>query len=207
MSLRRDANRSRVIMTLLAIAILISLLPTISFAQEKDTPKAEIFGGYSWYNPGGTVLGTKLPSLNKGWDAAFTYNAKSWLGLTADVGGHYKRGLNAYTYTFGPQFKFRGGEHFTPFVETLVGWTHLTPTGLQERNAPAFIGGGGFDVNVNRWFSWRLIQADYVYTTYRDKTLMTSSERLDGARIQSGAVFSFGGGKPLPPAAASCSAA
>lgn len=206
MSLRRDAKRSRVGFALLTMAIVVVFSIT-SLAQEQDAPKVELFGGYSWYNPGGSVLGTKLPSLNKGWDGAFTYNFNKWVGLTADVGGHYKRGLNAYTYTFGPQLKYRNSEHFTPFVELLAGWTHLSPTGLQARNQPAFIGGGGFDVNINKWFSWRVLQADYVYTTYRDKSLMTTSSRLDGARVQSGAVFTFGGGKPLPPAAASCSAA
>jgi outer membrane protein OmpA-like peptidoglycan-associated protein len=206
MSLLGDERRSRFGLTLIAISIVLLVSSIASFAQE-ETPKVELFGGYSWYNPGGRVLGNKLPSLNKGWDGSFTYNFNKWAGLTADVGGHYKRGLNAYTYTFGPQFKYRNTEHFTPFVELLAGWTHLSPTGLQDRNQPAFIGGGGFDLNINRFFSWRVLQADYVYTTYKDKSLMVTSSRLDGARVQSGAVFTFGGHKPGPPPAASCSAA
>ena len=210
MSLRREATRGRVVMTLLAIAILISFLPVFSFAQDDNPPKAEIFGGYSWYNPGGTVLGTKVPSIAKGWGAAFTYDFGKWWGLTADFNGHYKTEANIYSYTFGPQFKFRNSEHFEPFAQVLVGWSHIAPgvsTGLMTRNEPTIMGGGGFDLKINRHFSWRILQADYVYTTYRDKNLMTTSTRFDGARLQSGAVISFGGGKPPVPAAASCSAA
>lgn len=207
MSLRRDAKRSRVVLTLLAIAFLISFLPLTSFGQDNPTPKAEIFGGYSWYNPGGTVLGTKVPSLPKGWGAAFTYDVNKWLGFTADFNGHYKQEVNVYSLAFGPKFTVRSLEHFQPFAETLVGFSHLVPSGLQTRNEPTFIGGGGFDIPINSHFSWRLIQADYVYTTYRDKSLMLTSERFDGARVQSGAVFTFGGAKPGPPAAATCSAA
>jgi outer membrane protein OmpA-like peptidoglycan-associated protein len=207
MSLPRDAKRSRVVLALLAIALLASFLPLTSFAQDTNPPKAEIFGGYSWYNPGGTVLGTKVPSIPKGWGGAFTYDVNKWLGFTADVNGHYKREVNVYSFTFGPQFKIRSSDHFQPFIELLVGFSHIDPSGLQTRNEPTAIGGGGFDIYLNRHFSWRLLQADYVYTTYRDKALMLNSERLDGARIQTGVVFAFGGAKPLPPAAASCSAA
>jgi len=207
MSLVRSAKPSHVAVTLLAVAILISFLPVISFAQDQNPPKVELFGGYSWYNPGGTVLGTKVPSLNKGWGGAFTYNIGKYFGLTADVNGHYKREVNIYNFTFGPQFKYRGDEHFQPFLQVLGGWSHIDPSGLQTRNEPTLMGGGGIDLNINRWFSWRMIQADYVYTTYRDKNLMTTSARLDGARVQSGIVIGLGGAKPLPPAAASCSAA
>ena len=207
MSLHRDAKTSR-FMLVIAVAILASILPLASLAQEPTTPKVELFGGYSWYHPGATVLGTKVPSITKGWDSSLTYNFNKWWGLTGDVGGHYKREVNAYTFSFGPQFKYRSAEHFEPFAHVLAGWMHQDPSGLQTRNAPMFIGGGGFDLTINRWFSWRLLQADYVYTTYRDKNLMTTSTRFDGARIQSGAVVNFGGkGKALPPAAATCSAA
>ncbi len=208
MSLRRDAKRGRVTLTLLAIAILVAFLPIASFAQDANNPpKVELFGGYSWYNPGGNILGTKIPSISKGWGAAGTYNFNRWVGLTVDVGGHYKNELNAYTYTAGPQFKFRSSDRFTPFIETLVGIEHQTPRDAATKTNFAFIGGGGFDININRYFSWRLIQADYVYSTYKDTGIgMTQAARLDGARIQSGAVFTFGG-KPELPVGASCSAA
>lgn len=207
MSLRRDAKRGRVVVTLLAIAILVALLPIASFAQDANNPpKVEVFGGYSWYNPGGTVQGYKIPSISKGWGAAVTYNFNRWIGVTADLGGHYKREFNAYTYTFGPQVKFRSSDRFTPFIETLIGVEHQVPEGFASKTNLAFIGGGGFDININRYFSWRLIQADYVYSTYKDPSIMSNSARLDGARLQSGALFTFGG-KPELPVGATCSAA
>jgi outer membrane protein OmpA-like peptidoglycan-associated protein len=208
MSLRREATRSRVVLALLAIAVLVALMPASSLAQDANKPKVEVFGGYSWYNPGGTVLGEKVPSITKGFGTAFTYNFKPWWGLTADWSGHYKKDIaNVNTFTFGPQFKLQNAEHFKPFAQVLAGWAHISPSELQTRNHPAIIAGGGIDLEINKYFSWRMLQADYVYTTYRDKSLMTHPERFDGARIQSGALFTFGGSKPLPPAAASCSAA
>lgn len=207
MSLRRNAKCSRVSLTLLAIAILACLLPAALVAQDQTPPKVELFGGYSWYNPGATIQGFKLPSISKGWGAAATYDFNRWMGLTFDVGGHYKNELNAYTFTAGPQFKFRSSDRFTPFMETLIGIEHQSPRAAATKTNFAFIGGGGFDLNINRRFSWRLIQADYVYSTYKDTGIgMTKGVRLDGARLQSGALFTFGG-KPEPPVAASCSAA
>lgn len=207
MSLRRNAVTNHTLLTLIVVAVVLALFPTSLAAQEEKPSKFDIFGGYSWYNPGGSVPVTgKLPGIPKGWAASGTYNFNKWVGITADFGGHYKTQMNAYTFAFGPQLKYRG-ENFMPFAEALVGWTHLSPKGLATTNQPAFIGGGGIDYKVNRWFQVRVIQADYVYTTYKDKALQVTSNRFDGARVQGGALVTLGGGeKPLPVSAA-CSAA
>lgn len=195
------------LLVVFAVALMITLLPVSSFAQDEH-PKFELFGGYSWYNPGGKIEGTKVPSFNKGLGIAGTYYMNKWFGLTADYGYHTKDSSSVHSGLFGPQFKIRS-EHFQPFAEVLFGFTHAKPLNLDTKNSPAIAAGGGFDIPIAHWFSWRLIQADYLYTTYKDKThlQMVNSERFDGARIQSGALFTFGGaGKPLP-VSASCSAA
>ena len=209
MSLCRDAVLRRAFVLLLASFFVITLLPVSSAAQDNTNyPKAEFFGGYSWLNPGGrmSTFG-KLPGISKGWDASGTYNVKKWLGLTADIGGHYSDPANVTTFLFGPQFKFRS-EQFTPFLETLVGVAHIGPkSGFMDKNSPAFAGGGGFDFKITNHVMWRILQADYLYTTYKDKTLDTTTSRWDGARVQGGLVFTLGGvEKPLP-VSASCSAA
>jgi len=208
MSLRSRAATSRVLQTLLALAVVLALFPASSVAQDNTNyPKVEIFGGYSWYNPGGSLpISGKVPGIAKGWDAAATFNFKRWAGITADVGGHYKDVANVGTYLFGPQLKYRG-DQFTPFIEVLGGFTHISPRGLLDRNQPAIAAGGGIDYKINNYFQWRVIQADYIYTTYRDKTLQVTTNRWDGARVQGGGVFTFGGNEKSLPVSAACSAA
>jgi len=208
MSLRCSAA-NRALFVFLAIAVVVALFPTSLVAQDDKTyPKAEIFGGYSWYNPGGSLPTTgKLPGIPKGWGAAATFNFNRWAGITADFGKHYKDVVNVDTYLFGPQLKYRG-DQFQPFVQAFAGFTHISPGFVSpHRSQPAFAGGGGIDYKINNWFQWRVLQADYIYTTYKDKNLQVSPSRWDGARVQSGGVFTFGGNeKPLPVSAA-CSAA
>lgn len=210
MSLRRHEVVTRTVLVLLAFFLVIVLLSVSSAAQDNTNyPKAELFGGYSWYNPGGrlSTFG-KLPGIPKGWDAAGTFNFKKWVGFTVDIGGHYKDPANVTTFLVGPQFKIRSDSPFTPFVETLVGVAHIGPrTIFPDKTSTAFAGGGGFDYKINNHFQWRILQADYIYTTYKDKLVDTTTSRWDGARVQGGAVFTFGGIEKQLPVSASCSAA
>lgn len=207
MSLRRSAVTKSFLMFVLA-AFVVALLPMSLFGQDQPVPKVELFGGYSWYNPGGNIDGMKVPSMPKGFGLASTFTFNRWAGLTADYGYHFKDDSLVQTFLFGPQLKARNSEHFQPFAELLFGWARNAPTGLDVHNSFALAGGGGIDLPISNWFTWRLIQADYIHNTYRDKTHlnMLTSERFDGARIQSGAVFTFGGAKPLP-VSTSCSTA
>lgn len=97
---------------LLCMAGLALVLPIAAAAQ--DTPKVEIFGGYSYLRVTHDIsLGNIVPTdaipvgqlapqqvapaatvpfqtLNlNGWNAAFQYNVNSWLGLVADFTGYY----------------------------------------------------------------------------------------------------------------------
>ena len=70
---------------LLAVLLLAFFLPIDVLAQnDSTTPKYDVFVGYQWLHPGGTVpspFGTpanpiplKVPDLAKGFGASFTYN-------------------------------------------------------------------------------------------------------------------------------------
>ena len=208
MSLRSRAVIHRAVMVLLACAVVIALFPTSLAAQDdKNYSKVDLFGGYSWYNAGGSFpVSGKIPGMAKGFDGSATFNFKRWAGITADIGGHYKDVGNVYTYMFGPQFKWRG-DQFSPFIEVLGGMTHISPALEPDRNQPGVVAGGGLDYKINNWFQWRVLQADYVYTTYRDKNLQVKPSRWDGARVQSGGVITFGGQEKQLPVSAACSAA
>src|SRR5579884_1957408 len=83
------------------------LLSTAVFAQEEVTPKVDIFGGYSWLNPGGSVGGVNLKGITKGFGVASTYNFNKYVGLTLDADAHYGDQANVATVAFGPRLKFR----------------------------------------------------------------------------------------------------
>ena len=96
---------------ILWIASIALALPMIAFAQ--DTPKVEIFGGYSYLSVTHNIsLGNIVPTddavsqpapqqvapetivpfstlnLNR-WNGAFQYNVNPWFGLVADFTGYY----------------------------------------------------------------------------------------------------------------------
>lgn len=205
MSLSRDVLTRRVVLALLALALVVGL--NIGLVAQQEPPKVEIFGGYSWYNPGGDIPAVgKVPSIAKGWGAASTFNFNRWVGLTADFGGHYKREANVSTFLFGPRIKYHS-EQFSPFAEVLFGFARISPAGLDSQNHFSMGGGGGFDMTINKWVSWRVLQADYIYTSYKNKALaIPLGSRWDGARLQSGLVLNLGGGAPPIPPTSSCSA-
>ena len=60
MSLRHQTHRSAVFA--LVIAFLLAALPAMMIAQSSETaPKAELFVGYQWLNPGGNVPDFNVP--------------------------------------------------------------------------------------------------------------------------------------------------
>jgi len=203
MSHRAEVSVRRIVFALMALT-LVAGSSLGSFAQE-NPPRVEIFGGYSWYHPGFSTPAGQVPDIEKGLGIAGTFNINRWVGITADFSGHYDDLGNVNTFTFGPRVKFRS-EQFSPFAEVLVGFARVSPEGFATRNAPAFIGGGGFDLTINKYLSFRVLQADYVYTTYDPKIQGVNSFRGDGARLQSGLVINLGGGAPPVLPTSSCSA-
>ncbi len=164
--------------TLMVAAILVCC-GLSGFAQ--DTPKVDLFGGYS-YLRGGPGFG--LPSGNaSGWEAALTYNWNNWLSLKADIDGHYCCEQTMHNFLFGPQFTLKRGK-LTPFVHGLVGFSYGTSFGGFSDTTLAFAGGGGLDVKVKDKISIRLFQADYVGTRYVDAT-------QNHFRLSAGLVFHF----------------
>lgn len=200
MSLRETTGRYW-----LPLALTLLLLSTAVFAQEEEvTPKVDIFGGYSWMNPGGRVGTFRLPSINKGFGVASTYNFNQYVGLTLDVDAHYSDLVNLSTVAFGPRLKFRE-EHFQPFIQALVGLHRLSVAGLDTDNGIGIVLGGGFDIPITKRVGLRLIEADYVYGRHHVLPPIANAQNLTGARLRTGILINLGIGEPPPPLAASCS--
>jgi outer membrane protein OmpA-like peptidoglycan-associated protein len=65
--------------------------------------------------------------------------------------------------------------------------------------------GGGLDLKLTRHVAWRVLRADYVWSSYRfGPSATTPSTTLGGVRLQTGLNFMFGGGEPPVSPSAAC---
>jgi opacity protein-like surface antigen len=160
------------------IAALALALPII--AQAQDSPRTEIFGGYSYLRLDDDLNDDR--DLN-GWNASVNQNILKWLGFKADFSGHYGDSrvifgtgadLNTYLFLFGPQFSLRKFDRIQPFGHVLFGVVRANADSYVTRGpsfsdtAFAMAVGGGVDVKVLDKLSVRLFQADYVLTRFND---------------------------------------
>ena len=131
-------------------AVLMVLLALGLRAQGQETPKAEIFSGYSLMSAGfpfstDPAVGKGSGVLN-GWNFSAAVNANRWIGVVADFGGYYGpvtkgktfkpancvlctsdfSGIlhNMYTFTAGPQLSIRQ-DRVTGFAHALFGGAHI----------------------------------------------------------------------------------
>jgi len=200
-----------------ALAILVSSC-TVVLAQQPSPPKVEIFAGYSAYYPGTTASGllplgiTPISSClcwnPRGAGASVTFDFNRWLGLTADMSGHWGDGatttlgrlgqFSAYNVSAGPKFTLRHG-NFAPFAEVLFGGDRLTPELFNRDDAFGMLAGGGIDLRVGHHFAIRPVQADFVYSNHQfGPSPLVPATDVRGLRLQAGVVFLFGGNAPHP---------
>jgi opacity protein-like surface antigen len=211
-----------------------------------DMPKVEVFGGYSIqrlgmpsasssYFPGlgdvsdlGLSIFAESTKYQKyGFNASFTYNANSVLGLEAAFKYNTGDVMNMqiliplylddesiystdsisvsekyqdFAFLAGPRFSLRKSKTVTPFAHALMGLDHAKATdkasyfgesmsadALKDTGFAAVVG-GGIDLNVQKNFAVRLIQADYFLTKHLDQTWNNMS-------LSFGIVLRFGGKK------------
>lgn len=207
---------SRRVVFALMLALLLAAA-TSSLAQ--NTSKIDIFGGYSWESPGKIglpVLVNGVPTvvpggptlkLNgaSGFGTSVTFNASRFFGLTADVSAHFNSSQADTTSVLGGPKIFYRTEHMTPFAEALIGWGRISPAFTNPANGFELAVGGGFDMDITKRFSWRVIQADWIRQQFSTNGGLGVGH-TNGARLQGGVVFKFCTGTPVPPTA-SCSAA
>ena len=158
-------------------------------ALAQDTPKAEIFGGYSY---GGEAT--------HGWNTAVAGNVNKWFGLEGELSGLYtnireadsEENIRTHSFLFGPRISMRRSKRVTPFVHALLGTAHLRTRAMEQGQAFSFSDtsfgmsfGGGLDVRVSDHIAIRVIQIDYVRTHFFDET-------QNKGRISAGIVFRFG---------------
>ncbi len=183
--------------------VLLPFLCSVAIAQDENFPKVDIFGGYSWTDPGNNIGGVRLQGIAKGFGIAPTLNVNKNFGLTLDGSGHFGDQADVGTIMIGPRFVWRG-EQFEPFFHGMVGLHRMGVTGFGNNNGIGLRTGGGFDIPINSRVSWRVLQADYVWAHHNFSPFVSTN--LAGAELRSGLVFKFAAGPPPAPLAASCSA-
>lgn len=102
-------------------------------AQAQDTPKVEVFGGYSYMRANIVIDGTAF-NLN-GASGSVAYNVNHWLGVVGDVGVYHQGSvtgnglsLTLSSYQFGPRVSLRKNKHLVPFGQALLGAGHAGGT-------------------------------------------------------------------------------
>jgi hypothetical protein len=184
----------------LFFAVFVFLMIPLAALAQQDYPKAEVFGGYSYFraNPEDFDL--------HGWNASVTGNLTNWFGIEGDFSGHYGKpsafgftvpgvDINHYTFMGGPKLAYRKGP-ITPFAHFLIG---AARAGTKEffistsDTALAAAIGGGIDIGLGKYFAVRAIQADYLMTRFKTfpESLFNDNERQNNFRFSAGIVFRF----------------
>jgi hypothetical protein len=164
----------RKLMLLLGVLL---LLPVAAHAQHYN-----LYAGYSYLHLDSSPNSAGL----NGWDAAFTDNFASAVGVTVDLGGDYGSingvsGSSVHSFLFGPQLRFPAT--VSPFIHGLVGGAHVGGGGASGTSlAEGF--GGGIDIHATKLLAFRPIQVDYIHTRF-------NSAGQNNFRISLGVVFNF----------------
>ena len=188
-----------------------------AMAQSEPAPKWDLFAGYQWLHPGATLpSGTDpshpipytVPDMAKGLGAALTYNFDPHWGAEFDFGHNWNNGNYETTGSVGPRFMWRTDDaNF--FLHTLLSYNRLSVNAAgNPSNGIGAILGGGMDLPITKKFAWRVFEADYVWGRHNYANLAAPEfpnlrrVSLEGVRLRTGVVFSWGGAEPAAPAAA-----
>ncbi|MGH9798924.1 MAG: hypothetical protein ACRD82_01030, partial [Blastocatellia bacterium] len=164
-------------------------------AMAQNTPKVELFGGYSYTRS--SFFQDELDKVNgNGWHGSVSVSSPFWVEGVVDVSGHYgsAQGVNSSLHLFlaGPRFVYHG-KRFCFFSQTLFGRARVradaavpgVTTAAATDSAFAVASGGGFDIRVKDKLSLRVAQLDYVSTNF-------NGYAVGAFRFSTGVVLHFG---------------
>lgn len=167
-------------------------------AQAQDTPKVDIFAGYSYVRQNPSASGVSSYSLNGG-SASVAYNANNWLSGVADFGAYHSGNIlnsgadgTVSTFLFGPRVSVRHFGRVTPFAEVLFGVAHADASiagGSGSDNAFAMTAGGGLDYRLTDHLAIRPVKVDYLLTRFSESA--PSRQSQNNLRVSTGIVFRF----------------
>jgi outer membrane protein OmpA-like peptidoglycan-associated protein len=191
---------------------------TSASAQNDTVPKYDVYLGYQWMHPGATVPAPfgnpnnptpyKVPDMSTGFGGAFTYNFDRHWGAEFDLGHSWGNSNYESTFSAGPRFMWRT-EGSNMFLHALLSYNRFSVKGLPNgTDGIGAILGGGWDLPFSKNFSWRVFEANYVFARHNYASYAAPDfpdlrrPTLNGARLGTGVVFSWGGAPALTPTAA-----
>jgi hypothetical protein len=216
MSLCSKFSKGRMVIGLLVILV-VSLISSTALGQSDSNPKWDLFAGYQWLHPGGTVPAPfgdfnnptpfKVPDMSAGLGSAITYNFDRHWGLEGDFGHNWGNSNYELTVSVGPRFIWRT-DSANYFLHTMVSLNRVSVNGLNTQNGIGAILGGGMDLPIKKWLALRLFEADYVWGQHNYANFVSSEfanlrrPEFEGVRLRTGLVFSWGGAPEVTPIAA-----
>ncbi len=202
----------------LSISAAMIAFSTSASAQSDTVPKYDVYLGYQWIHPGATVPAPfgnpnnptpyKVPDMSTGFGGAFTYNFDRHWGAEFDLGHSWGNSNYESTFSAGPRFMWRtDGSNI--FLHALLSYNRFSVKGLPNgTDGIGAILGGGWDLPFTKNFSWRVFEANYVFARHNYASYAAPEfpdlrrPTLNGARLGTGVVFSWGGAPALTPTAA-----
>jgi peptidoglycan-associated lipoprotein len=200
-------SRLKLSISLLIIVVAASLTPAsgqTSPAVEKSAAQPDLALTYTYIRSNAPPAGCGCFSLNGG-SATFAWPIST--GRFAIVGditaatasniANSDAGLTLSIFAGGVRYEPRlGRSTLRPFGELLVGVAHSSGPFVQGQysatnNANAAFAanmGGGLDMHLSRRFSLRLLEADYLLTTFDN----LSNNHQNNVKLSVGIIFAFG---------------
>ena len=153
------------------IALCAVLFGYAAAALAQQYPAGEVFVGYSHEIADVDRSQTNLD----GFQLSAAENINHWFGCMLDFSEHLARINQATVHTetiaFGPQFAYRKLPSLTPSAHVEVGVVHGNRGFLGNSTSgthAAFVAGGALDYKLRQNFSIRVIQADWIRTSFQD---------------------------------------
>jgi len=192
------------------------LLLSAGGAKAQDYPKVETAPAFMYVHTE-PIFGSSDGLNCVGGGGTLAYNFTKYIGVAADMGGckilNNTNGFgvsntvsgNEFNYLFGPRITYRSKSKFQPFGEVNFGGTRVkvscnsgTPCAgdSASKNAFAMTAGGGFEIKLNKKFTLRPVQAEYLYTRFGNNCLLmacTQNNNQNSFRLKSGVVINWGG--------------
>jgi len=165
--------------------LFVSLLPPCAVAQD-ELSLGDIFFGFSGLRANSSQ--TILTHTSLGGLGTLGWNVNEHIGIEAEIGGYHNGFVNAYhsdtnsvTYLFGPRFSYGRLRRFDPYFHILLGGIHTATSILNQpmttqnssRHSISEDGfsmaiGGGLDIRLHKYVSFRAAQLDYVPSMLSD---------------------------------------
>ena len=202
-----------------SLAVITACLLSIMVAAAQDTPKAEVFLGYTYVRANSAH---NLPAFSaNGGGGQFAYDFNKWIAFVADLGAVHNGNIGGahldttfMNFLFGPRVPIRNHSRFTPYGQVLWGGVYATssalvvavpfnPTPVATPGLPfsARIGGsqtafamtlgGGLDIRINKHVSFRPIGLDW-YLTRLQNLRSQDDNNQHNLRYTAGLNFTFG---------------